>query len=183
MPLNCIFWRCHKLRHIQSQIATPSQNATITNCYVTRLLDYNARKLIPLERLLSFENSRGHLACFQRLVLCYQAPSQSSFVHLAVWLRQNPAGPLMHWYMMDMPSYIFQKLPKWVHTYLHGYSKSIFLSYVLHRRETRDAHQIHVILGSIPSTQWQQGSTSLMLHTVCDHQYRSGHDHSLWSSV
>ena len=26
----------HKLRHFQSQNATPSQNATITNCYVTR---------------------------------------------------------------------------------------------------------------------------------------------------
>ena len=26
----------HKLRHLLSQIATPSQNATITNCYVTR---------------------------------------------------------------------------------------------------------------------------------------------------
>ena len=26
---------CHKLRHFQSQIATTSQMATITNCYVT----------------------------------------------------------------------------------------------------------------------------------------------------
>ena len=27
MSLNCIFWRCHKLRHFQSQIAT-----SVTNC-------------------------------------------------------------------------------------------------------------------------------------------------------
>ena len=41
----------HKLRHFQSQIATPSQIATITNCYVTHPTWHNRWYLCPSPNL------------------------------------------------------------------------------------------------------------------------------------
>ena len=43
MSLKCIFWRCRNLWHFPLQIVTPSQIATITNCYVTAVQSESQR--------------------------------------------------------------------------------------------------------------------------------------------